>query len=176
MVDLELLAHRARVASEWGRVRMAGRIAVPIATLVAIPAALGPGGGGFAALLLLATAIFLRWHSRFGIEVVRAGLLVGAASVTTMLAIRAATAGYLPVAAILPAAVASVLAGALSVLGGARSTSGDPRGPGRRARWLLSLLVALLTVCVGTAGFGGSSAASRDVGKPSATSTSATTR
>lgn len=156
MVDLEQLAHRARVASEWGRARMAARIAVPIAALVAIPAALGPVGGRFAALvsLLLVTAVFLRWRGRLGIEVVRVGLAIGVASVTTMLAIHAAAVAHRATDAVPPSSMASVLAVALAGLVVARWASSGARGSGRIAHGLLTPLVAFLTASVGTVGFG----------------------
>jgi hypothetical protein len=42
MVDLGLIAHRTRVASEMGPSEDAARAAVSIAPLAAVPAALGP--------------------------------------------------------------------------------------------------------------------------------------
>lgn len=156
MIDLEQLARRARVASEWGRARMAARIAAPVAALVLVPAVLGRGSGGFIALvvLLLATVMFLRWRDRLGVETVHVGLGIGATLAAAMLVIHNVGFAFRGADAIVPVTIASALAGALPGLGAARWMSRAPRGPIRNRRWRLTLFVAALAAGVGAFGQG----------------------
>jgi hypothetical protein len=87
MVDVELLARRARRAAEWGRIRVAARVATAVAPLAVLAYAVSRCETAVCATAaaLLATAIGLRWWSAEGGRAVKAGLLVGAAPMAAAL-------------------------------------------------------------------------------------------
>jgi hypothetical protein len=156
MVDLEQLARRARAASEWGRARMAARVAVPIAPLALVPATTGADGTGclVLAVVLFAAAAFLRWRDRLGVEVVRDGLLLGAVPVVAMFALHGGGYQCCAPGEITRADVACVLAGVVAGVGVTLSASRTRLGAGRGRRWLLTLVVAALTTSLGCLGLG----------------------
>jgi hypothetical protein len=158
MIDLEHLARRARVASEWGRARMAARIAVPVAPLVMFPAVLGHGSTRFAALacVLLVIVMFLRWRHRVGVETVRAGLVIGTTLAAAMVVIHYVGFAIRGADAIVPVTIASALAGALLGLGAAWWMARVPRRRARNRAWGLTLFVATLAAGVGAFGLGAS--------------------
>jgi hypothetical protein len=89
MVDLELLARRARRAAEWGRLRAASRIALGVVPLVLIALLVGAGEGAPAVVaigaVLLALCIGLGWANASGGRAARSGLVLGAIPMTAAL-------------------------------------------------------------------------------------------
>lgn len=156
MVDLEQLARRARVAAEWGRARMAARVAVPIAPLAFVAASTGADGARCIALtaLLFAAAAFLRWRDRRGVEIARDGLLLGALPVAAVFALHSGGYQCCAPGEITRADVACVLAGALAGVGVTLSAARTRLGAGRGRRWLSTLMVAALTTSLGCLGLG----------------------
>jgi hypothetical protein len=154
MVDLDALATRARKTAEWGRARMACRIAVVVAPLALVP---WVGGAAPAVCACLAAALFavaalLRWRHRIGVEAVRDGLLLGGIPLVAALFLRGCGVECAPTGAFAEAELACVIAGAVAGLG---VTWRALHAPTRRARrWLLTLLVASMTAALGCAGLG----------------------
>jgi hypothetical protein len=154
MVDLERLAGEARRTAERSRVRMAARVAIVLVPLVAI--AILAGGEGLACgclgCVLLVLAAGLRWRDRFGVEVVRDGLLLGLVPAAAALLLRGCGIECAPVGSLGDAEWVCLAAG---VIAGAGVTVFALRSRGsRRRRWLLTLLVASLTASLGCAGLG----------------------
>ena len=80
MVDLELLAKRARRAAEWGRLRVASRTAlvvVPLALIALVAGTPAPAVAVIGAALVILT-IGLGWWSAEGGRCARSGLRLGA--------------------------------------------------------------------------------------------------
>lgn len=154
MVDLDALARRARRTAEWGRVRMACRVAVVVALLALVPLI---GGARLEMCACLAVALFvaaaaLRWRHQTGVEAVRDGLLLGAVPLVAALFLRGRGVECSSSGAFGDAELACGIAGAVAGLG---VTWRAVRAPAARARrWLLTVLVASMTAVLGCAGLG----------------------
>lgn len=154
MVDLETLARRAQRTAEWGRARMACRIAGVVAPLALVPLA---GGASLATCACLAVALFavsalLRWRNQIGVESVRDGLLLGAVPLVAALFLRGCGVECASLGSFGEAELACVVAGALAGVGVTWRALQAPTPRGRR--WLLTLLVASMTAALGCAGLG----------------------
>jgi hypothetical protein len=154
MVDLDTLARRAQRTAEWGRLRMACRIALVVALLALAPLLGGaePALCGCLATGLFVAAALLRWRSQVGVEAVREGLLLGAVPLAAALMVRGCGLQVSASGAFGPAEAACVLAGAVAGLGVTWRALRSAAQRGRR--WLLILLVASLTAVLGCAGLG----------------------
>jgi hypothetical protein len=154
MVDLDQLATRARRTAEWGRVRMACRIAAVVAPFAVVPLV---GGAALATCACLAVALFavaalLRWHDQVGVEAARDGLLLGAVPLVAALFLRGCGVECASLGAVGEAELACIVAGAAAGLGVTWRAIQTPAPRGRR--WLLTLLVASMTAALGCAGLG----------------------
>lgn len=154
MVDLDALATRARRTAEWGRLRMACRIAVVVAPLALFPLV---GGATLATCACLAVVLFvvaalIRWRDQVGVEAVRDGLLLGAVPLVAALFLRGCAVECSSLGAVGEAELVCLAAGAVAGLGvtGRALQSPSPRG----RRWLLTLIVASMTAALGCAGLG----------------------
>lgn len=148
MVNLETLTARSLRHYELGRLRMAARIALVLAPIVAISLLepIGREACACCAVLLLAAAVWLRFRSRSGMESVSTGLLAGsiplaAALVLMRLDPACATAGLL-----------SYCTGFSLLIGGAAGAVVALRERGLVAlsnHWLTAMGVAMLTASLG---------------------------
>jgi hypothetical protein len=79
MVKLETLTARSLRHYEFGRMRMAARVAILLVPVVAVCLLepIGREACACCAALLLATSVWLRFRSRAGVESVSTGLLAG---------------------------------------------------------------------------------------------------
>ncbi|WP_437536002.1 hypothetical protein WME79_15550 [Sorangium sp. So ce726] len=158
MVDLDVLARKARRASEYGRVRAALRVSVPIAALAlaAITAQVEARSCLLFAAALLATSVALRWWGRPGALAVQTGMTVGAiplaAGALTALLGRACDLAD-PFRTCAPVClIAGFLAGlGTTWLAGAAHVTHPPRHA------LLAGMIASLTAAMSCAGFGAGS-------------------
>jgi hypothetical protein len=154
MIELEKLAEQARCASEWGRTRMAMRVGVVVAalTLVSLASGTTPSICAVGGLVLLATAVVLRWWNQIGVEAVRIGLLLGgiplaAGIVLQLMGVECRSTGDFS-----QADLVCVLAGAIA---GSGVTAWTARTQiGRVRRWPAAVLVASLTATLGCLGLG----------------------
>jgi hypothetical protein len=148
MVNLETLTARSLRHYELGRLRMAARISLLLAPIVAISLleATRREACACCAALLLSATVWLRYHSRDGLESVSTGLLAGsiplaAALVLTRLDPSCATAGPL-----------SYCTGFSLLIGGAAGAVVALRERGLvtlPSHWLTAAGVALLTASLG---------------------------
>jgi hypothetical protein len=157
MVELEVLAAKARRVSEWGRLRAAARIVGAIAGLTGIVALVGGATITCACTgaVLLATAIALRWWSSDGARAVRLGVLFGLIPLTATLLTMRVGATLPRVGTFDPCVPFCLLAGAAAGLGAAYAAK---RTIGSTAflRWAMAGVVASLVAALGCApmGFG----------------------
>jgi hypothetical protein len=154
MVDLDALARRARRTAEWGRLRMASRIALIIAAFAVAPLLGGadPALCGCLAMGLFVACALLRWRTQVGVEAVRDGLVLGAVPLAAALLLRGCGIECSSLGAFGQAETACVLAGAVAGLGVTWRALRTPTPRG--GRWLLTLLVASMTAALGCAGLG----------------------
>ena len=163
MVNLDTLTARSLRHYELGRLRMAAHIALVVVPIVAL-CLLEPVGreacACCAALLLFAT-VWLRFHSRAGVESVSTGLLAGALPLAAMLVLTrvdpgCATAGLL-----------SYCTGFSLLVGAAAGAVVALRERSRAllsSHWLLAVGVAVLTASLGCVRLGLASIAGVAVG------------
>lgn len=159
MVNLDQLALRGRRAYELGRARLAARVA-----LVLIPASAlclleerGRPTCACAAILLLATSVWLRWRDRRGAQAASTGLLAGsiplvAGLVLARLGVRCDEVSSAPLCT-----AVSLLAGAGA---GVVVAVREARQRARLGSWLTAIAIAALAAglgCLrlGVAGLGG---------------------
>ena len=148
MVNLETLTSQSLRYYERGRLRMATRVAVVLAPIVAV-CLLEPVGReacACCAALLLAASIWLRFRNRAGVESVSTGLLAGGIPLAAMLVLtqidpRCATAGLFSYCTGF-----SLLIGAAA--GAVVALRERDRAP-LSGHWLLAVGVALLTASLG---------------------------
>ncbi len=149
MAAPELLLARARRAYELGRLRSAALIVVliiPVAAVCAL-ASSSPRQVACVSLVLVATAVVLRWRSRGGAEAVTTGLLAALVPLAAGLCI-VCGGGAVPDAI---AAVVCVVAGGVGGLVlGVRTAQ---RAAGARA-WLFAVVIACLGAALGCVGLG----------------------
>lgn len=148
MVNLETLTARSLQHYELGRLRMAARVALVLAPIVAV-CLLEPIGretcAGCAALLL-AASVWLRFHSRAGVESVSTGLFAGAIPLVAVLVLTkldpgCATAGLLSYCTGFSLLVGAAAGGVVAQHERGRAS---PSG-----HWLFPVGVALLTASLG---------------------------
>ncbi len=148
MVNLETLAERSLRHYELGRLRMAARIALVLAPIVAI-CLLEPMGREACACcagLLLATGVWLRFRSRAGVESVRTGLLAGGVPLVGALLLARLDPGCAAAGPLSYCSAFSLLVGGGAGLVVAfRERSRAPIS----GHWLLAVGVALLTASLG---------------------------
>jgi hypothetical protein len=153
MVSLETLTARSLRHYELGRLRMAARIAIVIAPIVAI-CLLEPVGReacACCAALLLAATIWLRYRSRAGFESVSTGLLAGSIPLAAALALTRIDPGCAS------ADLVSYCTGFSLLIGGAAGAVVALRERGvvtLSGHWLVAIGVALLTASLGCARLG----------------------
>lgn len=148
MVNLETLTARSLRHYELGRLRMAARVAIVLAPIVAVCLLepIGREACACCAALLSAAAIWLRYRSRAGLESVSTGLLAGsiplaAALILTRLDPGCASAGLLSYCTGFSLLIGG-LAGAVVAL---RERGAMPLS----SHWLVVVGVALLTASLG---------------------------
>ena len=155
MVDLEVLASRARRAAEWGRLRAASRIAVAVLPLVFLALLVGPhrpavGGIGVA---LLASCVALGWRDAEGARAARSGLAIGAVPMMAALLTVAVEGWCDPDRAVTLCGVGCLLAGMVAGAGGAWYAVRT--APSRRlSAWARVGVVSSLTAGLGCVGLG----------------------
>lgn len=148
MVNLETLTARSLRHYELGRLRMAARIAMVLAPIVAI-CLLEPVGreaSACCAALLLASTIWLRHRSRAGLESVSTGLLAGSIPLAAALALTRIDPGCAS------AELLSYCTGFSLLVGGAAGAVVALRERGvvpLPGHWLVAAGVALLTASLG---------------------------
>ena len=154
MVDLDALARRARRRAEWGRARMACRIAAAIAPLAVVSAAAGadPGVCACAAVLLFVTSALLRWRSQLGVDSAHDGLLLGTLPLGAALLLGDCDVECYNASVLSGPMLACSIAGALVGIGVTLRAVRVRRH--RTLRWVLTLLVAAMTAALGCAGLG----------------------
>lgn len=160
MVDLDALARRARRRAEWGRARMACRIAAAIAPL-ALASMVGgadPGVCACAAAVLFVTSALLRWRSQLGVESTRDGLLLGTLPLGAALLLGDCEVECSTASVLSAPMLACSLAGALVGIGVTLRAVQMRRH--RALRWVSTLIVAAMTTALGCAGLGLSGAIS----------------
>jgi hypothetical protein len=155
MVDLEVLASRARRVAEWGRLRAASRIAVAVLPLVFVALLVGPhrpavGGIGVALLLL---CVALGWQDAEGARAARSGLALGAVPMMAALLTVAVEGWCDPDSAVTLCGVGCLLAGMLA--GGGGAWYAVRTAPTRQlSTWARIGVVSSLTAALGCVGLG----------------------
>lgn len=155
MVDLEVLARRARRAAELGRLRSASRVAVAIVPFTLLALAVSPNREAIVgiALALLAVTVGLGWLSAEGARAARSGLKLGAIPMTVGLFTIAVEGWCDPNRAVtfcgIGCLVAGVFAGGASAWYAVRT-----QAPSRLRVWSQIGLVASLTTAMGCVGLG----------------------
>jgi hypothetical protein len=146
MVDLQVVAKRARRAAEWGRLRVASRITVAVVPLVLLAMMIGKGAAAVTAIgaVLVLACIGLGWQHADGGRAARAGLALGAIPMVAALVTCSCGFGCL---------VAGLIAG-----GGSAWYAMRLAPPRRLATWAQIGLVASLTTALGCVGLGVGSA------------------
>jgi hypothetical protein len=148
MVNLETLTARSLRHYELGRLRMAARIALVLAPIVAISLLepIGREACACCAVLLLAATVWLRFRSRSGLESVSTGLLAGSIPLAAALVLMRLD----PACA--SADLFSYCTGFSLLIGGAAGAVVALRERGLLAlpsHWLTTVGVALLTASLG---------------------------
>jgi len=148
MVNLETLTQRSLRHYELGRLRMAARIALVLAPIVAI-CLLEPIGRETCACcagLLLVVSIWFRFRSRAGVESVSTGLFAGLVPLAAGLVLTQFDPGCATAGALSYCTGFSLLvgAGAGAVVAFRERRSGSPS-----SHWLLAFGVALMTASLG---------------------------
>ena len=155
MVDLHLLAKRARRAAEWGRLRGASRIAGVVVPFALLALLVSPNGAVVIgiALALLVVTIALGWHSAEGGRAARSGLKLGAIPMVVALVTVAVEGWCDPTRAVTLCGAGCLVAGV--VAGGATAWYAVRTQSPRRLRfWGEIGLVASLTSALGCVGLG----------------------
>lgn len=148
MVNLETLTARSLRHYELGRLRMAARISIVLAPMVAI-CLLEPVGReacACRAALLLAATVWLRYRSRAGLDSASTGLLAGTIPLAAALALARLDPGCAN------AAPLSYCTGFSLLVGGAAGVVVAIRERGRAqlsVHWLTAVGVAMLTASLG---------------------------
>jgi hypothetical protein len=159
MVDLDLLAKRARRASEWGRVRVGCRGGALALVLVVLSAVAGSPKVAVLGLgtLLVCASVALGWWNAEGARAVRSGLVLGAVPMIAGLVTLAVEGWCDPEHAMTACGAGCLLAGL--VAGGGSAWYATATAPRRRLRvWVQIGLVASLTTALGCVGLGTGSA------------------
>lgn len=148
MVNLETLTAQSLRSYELGRLRMAARVAMVLAPIVAICLfePIGRESCACCAGLLVAASVWLRFRSRVGVESVTSGLLAGAIPLAAALALARLDPGCAT------AGTFSYCTGFSLLMGAAAGTVVAFRERGRAplsSQWLLAVGVALLTASLG---------------------------
>jgi hypothetical protein len=155
MVDLEVLARRARRASEWGRLRAASRACLVIVPTVALALVATPSprvvlGVGAA---LLATCIGLGCWNAEGARAARLGVPLGAIPMAVGLLTVAIDGWREPARALTMCGAGCLVAGLAA--GGATAWYAKRLAPGAAlSSWTKIGLVASLTAAMGCIGLG----------------------
>lgn len=148
MVNLETLTARSLRHYELGRLRMAARVAIVLAPIVAI-CLLEPMGReacACCAALLLASSIWLRFRSRAGVESVSTGLLAGGIPLAAALLLTRIDPGCAAAGLVSYCTGVSLLVGAAA---GAVVAVRERRNVRLSSHWRLALGVALVTASLG---------------------------
>jgi len=155
MVDLELLASRARRASEWGRLRAASRIAGAVLPLVFIALLVGahrPVVGGIG-VALLGSCIALGWRDAEGARAARSGVALGVVPMMASLLTVAVEGWCDPNRAVTLCGAGCLLAG--MVAGGGGAWYAVRTAPARPlSTWAKIGAVSSLTAALGCVGLG----------------------
>lgn len=154
MVDVDVLAQRARRVAARSRVRMACRVAIVVAPLACIPflgGAHAPTCACFG-LVLFAVAAFLRWRDRTGVKAVSIGLALGAVPLFAALALRACGVECSQMWSFSEAESACFTAGAIAGIGATLLVARSSQD--RRRQWIGTILIASLTAALGCLGLG----------------------
>lgn len=148
MVNLEVLTSRSLRHYELGRLRMAARVAIVLAPIVAL-CLLEPIGREACvccAALLLAASVWLRFRNRAGVESVSIGLLAGGIPLVAMLVLTRLDPGCATAGLVSYCTGFSLLVGAAAGAVVALRERGNESSSGH---WLLAVSVALLTASLG---------------------------
>jgi len=148
MVNLETLTAQSLRHYERGRLRMAARVAVVLAPIVAVCLLepVGREGCTCCAVLLLAASVWLRFRSRAGVESVATGLLAGGIPLAAGLALTRIDPGCAAAGLVSYCTGFSLLIGAT---GGAVVAMRERRGIPASGSWLLAVGIAMLTASLG---------------------------
>jgi hypothetical protein len=155
MVDLDVLARRARRAAEWGRLRSASRVAFVVAPLTLLATLVSPNRAAIAAigLALLGVTVALGWWNAEGARAARAGLKLGVIPMAVGLFTIAVEGWCRPDAALTLCGAGCLLAGLFA--GGASAWYAIRTQAASRLRvWAQIGLVASLTTAIGCVGLG----------------------
>ncbi len=150
MVDLDLLARRARRVSEVARLRVATRMA-PAALVFTIAGAVIAGALTprvvIASAVLMALVVVLRWRSRTAGNGATAGLIAGAAPIATVFVVRALCG---------PDSIGEcgVYCSAIGFAAGAIVTALHAKSLRSNSGWLAAAVTAVAAIAVGCAGLG----------------------
>jgi hypothetical protein len=153
MVNLESLTTRSLRHYELGRLRMASRIAIVLAPLVAV-CLLEPAGreaGACCAALLVLGSVWLRFRNRAGVESVTTGLLAGAVPLAALLLLTQLDPGCATAGALSYCTGFSLLFGAMA---GAVVARRERTAAPISGNWLFAVGIALLTAGLGCARLG----------------------
>lgn len=159
MVDLELLARRARRAAEWGRMRSASRVAWTVVPFTVLAALISPHRAAVTAIgvALLGATITLGWLNAEGARAARSGLKLGAIPMTVGLLTIAVEGWCDPDQLVTFCGLGCLVAGLFA--GGAIAWYAARTQSDRRLRvWTKVGLIACLTTALGCIGLGFGSA------------------
>lgn len=148
MVNLDTLTARSLRHYELGRLRMAARVTLVLAPLIAI-CLLEPVGReacACCAALLLSVSVWLRFRSRAGLESVSTGLLAGAIPLAALLVLTRLDRGCTSAGLLSSCTGFSVLIGAAA--GAVVAFRERSRAP-VSSNWLLAVGIAVLTASLG---------------------------
>lgn len=155
MVDLEVLAKRARRAAEWGRLRSASSAALTVVALTLFALVISPYRAAVVgiSLALLGVTIGLGWLNAEGARAARSGLRLGAIPMTVGLFTIAVEGWCDPNQTVTLCGVGCLVAGVFA--GGASSRYAvRTQSPNRVRVWSEIGLVASLTTAMGCVGLG----------------------
>jgi len=153
MANLETLTSRSLRHYELGRLRMAARVAIVLAPMVALCLVEPTGREACAccAGLLLVASVWLRFRNRTGVDSVNLGLLAGAIPVAAALLMTRFDPACARAGLFSPCTAFSLLIGAAA---GTIVALRERRDTQFSGHWLLALGVALLTASLGCARLG----------------------
>jgi hypothetical protein len=155
MVDLDVLAQRARRAAEWGRLRSASRVALAVVPFTLLALAVSSNRAAIVAIAfaLLAASVGLGWLNAEGARAARSGLKLGAIPMTVGLFTIAIEGWCDPGEAVTVCGIGCLLAGMFA--GGASAWYAvRTQSPSRLRVWSEIGLVASLTTGLGCVGLG----------------------
>lgn len=156
MANLEMLTARSLRHYELGRLRMASRVAIVLAPVVAL-CLLEPIGREACmccAALLLAASVWLRFRNRAGVEGVSTGILAGAVPLAATLLLTRFDPGCASAASLSYCTGFSLLVGAAA---GAVVALRERSQSRISSHWLLATGVAVLTASLGCVRLGAAS-------------------